>query len=102
MAEIAIVHVNRLNMAMNQKDGGQRHQYIVRRAGGAPVYAQAVEILGRTRFIDPRSMPPLKCGARAWAEVEGEILITEPATFHEARAAGAHEREATCPSSLPP
>jgi hypothetical protein len=85
MADRAIVHVNRQNMAMNLKDGGQRHQYIIRRAGEAPVYAQAIEILGRTRFIDPRFTPPLPCGARAWAEVEGDIIITEPATFQEAR-----------------
>jgi hypothetical protein len=85
MADRAIVHVNRLHIAMNQKDGGQRHQYIVRREGQPPVYAQSIEILGRTRFVDPRSTPPLSCGARAWAEVEGEIRITEPATFQEAR-----------------
>jgi hypothetical protein len=84
-----LIHVNRLNMAMNAKDGGHRHQYIVRRVGQPVVYAQAVECLGRTTFIDPRHHPPLPCGARAWAETDGEVLITEPATFQEARAAAA-------------
>lgn len=82
-----LIHVNRLHIAMNQKDGGQRHQYIVRRPGQPPVYAQAVEIIGRTTFIDPRSHPPLSCGARAWAETDGEVIITEPATFQKARSA---------------
>lgn len=84
-----IVHVNRLHIAMNLKDGGQRHQYIVRRPGEQPVYAQAVECVGRTTFVDPRSHPPLSCGARAWAEVDGQVYVTEPATFQEARYAAA-------------
>jgi hypothetical protein len=82
-----LIHVNRAHIAMNLKDGGQRHQYIVRRPGQPPVYAQAVECLGRTTFIDPRHHPPLPCGARAWAETDGEVVITDPATFQEARAA---------------
>lgn len=85
----AIIHVNRTHMAMNKKDGGKRHQYIVRREGEPPVYAQSVEILGRTTFIDPRFHPPLPCGARAWCEVDGAIRITEPASFKEARAQAA-------------
>lgn len=84
----ALVHVNRQNLAMNRKDGGTRHAYIVRREGEPPVYAQSVEILGRVTFVDPRATPPLTCGARAWAEVDGEICITEPASFQEARALG--------------
>ncbi|WP_298962372.1 hypothetical protein [uncultured Methylobacterium sp.] len=71
---------------MNRRDGGTRHVYIVRQEGRPPVYAQAVEIAGITRFVDPRHHPPLSCGARAWCEAEGEIRIVEAATFQEARA----------------
>lgn len=83
-----IIHVNRQHIAMNQKDGGTRPVYTIK-DGNKTIYAHAVEVHGTMRLIDPRSTPPLKCGARAWIEAEGLVIYTEPCTFAEARAQAA-------------
>jgi hypothetical protein len=87
----AIVHVNRQHLSMNAKDGGQRPVYIVRQDGKV-TYGQAVRIKGTVELVDPRSHSQLSCGARAWIEViDGDVDITEPCSFQEARDYGQAE-----------
>lgn len=86
MRRKVVIHVNRQHIAMNAKDGGHRPVYTAK-DGGETIYAQAIEIEGKVRLIDPRTTPPLKCGARAWLEVEGSVQYIEPCTFAEARSA---------------
>ena len=80
----ALIHVNRKFLAQNAKDGGSRPVYTTK-IDGEIVYAHSVVIRsGTVTFIDPRSTPPLKCGARAWVEVEdGEIEFVDATTFQE-------------------
>lgn len=79
-----IIHVNRQHLAQNAKDGGKRPVYTAK-DGRKTIYAHGVEITGKVRLIDPRITPPLKCGARAWLEVVGEVSYVDPCSFHESR-----------------
>lgn len=79
-----IVHVNKQNVAMNAKDGGERPVYIVRDGRGGPSrYAREVIIHGPSRFIYDGTQ--LRCGARAWLETDAEIELIDEMTFAASR-----------------
>ncbi len=78
-----VIHVNRQHIAMNAKDGGDRPVYIVRQ-GGSVRYARGVDVLGPSRFVPYGRR--LSCGARAWLETDGEVVLHDEMTFEEARA----------------
>jgi hypothetical protein len=81
-----IIHVNKQNVAMNAKDGGNRPVYIVRDGRGGPSrYAREVTINGPSRFIYDGSQ--LRCGARAWLETEADVELIDEMSFAESREA---------------
>ena len=80
-----VVHVNRQNIAMNTKDGGDRPVYIVRDGiNGTSRYAREVLIHGPSRFVAFGQR--LRCGARAWLETESPVELIDEMTFSEGRA----------------
>lgn len=81
----AIIHVNRQNIAMNAKDGGNRPVYTIKR-NGKTRYAREVHILGPSKMIYDGTQ--LRCGARAWIETEAELRLIDEMSFKEARDAG--------------
>lgn len=88
-AKGAILHVNRQHIAMNAKDGGDRPVYTLKPNGpnSQAVYAREVTWHGSTRAIHDGTQ--LKCGARAWIAIDPGviILLDDPMTFTEAKAA---------------
>jgi hypothetical protein len=78
----AIIHVNRLHIAMNAKDGGNRPVYTIKRDGTIR-YAREVEILGPSKMVYENTQ--LSCGARAWIETDAELNLIDEMTFTEAR-----------------
>ena len=78
----SLVHVNRQNIAMNVKDGGNRPVWIVRQ-GSKTTYARGVTLEGPVTCV--QSETALRCGARAWTETEGEVTMIDPMTFAESR-----------------
>ncbi len=77
-----IIHVNRQNIAMNAKDGGNRQVYIVRE-GSTTRYAREVIIHGPSKMIYDGSS--LRCGAKAWIETDAEVTLIDETTFKETR-----------------
>lgn len=77
-----IIHVNRQNIAMNAKDGGNRQVYIVR-DGKSTRYAREVIINGPSRLVYDGTQ--LSCGARAWIETNAEVILIDETTFKETR-----------------
>jgi len=82
-----IIHVNRSHIAMNAKDGGNRHIYTVKLDDGRTRYAREVIWDGPSRAV--YSGEQLKCGARAWLEVDAELQLIDECSFKEARSNGA-------------
>lgn len=84
-----ILHVNRQFIALNAKDGGDRPVFTLKPNGpnSKPVYARNLHWDGPTRAVG--SDGQLACGARAWMYLfPGTFVILEdPMTFEEARAA---------------
>lgn len=78
-----IIHVNRQHIAMNAKDGGDRPVYIVR-DDRKTWYGREVQIDGPSRLVYDGIQ--LSCGARAWIETDGPVVIRDQMTFKEARA----------------
>jgi hypothetical protein len=78
-----IIHVNRLHLAMNQKDGRNRPVYMIRE-GSKTIYARGVSWNGPTVMVPQGRQLP--CGARVWVETEAELEVLDPMTFAEARA----------------
>jgi hypothetical protein len=74
------LHINRHILAKNRKDGKKRPVYAIRRPGYT-IYAHGVTIRGTVRFVDPRSDPPLSCGATIYAEIEGAVEPVDPCRF---------------------
>ena len=85
----AILHVNRQNIALNAKDGGNRPVYPLKPNGpnSQAVYAREVTWDGPTRAIHDGSQ--LRCGARAWIAIEPGVgmILDYPMTFAESRKA---------------
>jgi len=83
----AILHVNRQHIAANAKDGGQRPVYTLKPNGpqSKAIYAREVEWRGRTKAVHDGTQ--LKCGARAWIEIEAgtPIILDDPMTFEQAK-----------------
>lgn len=75
-----VIIVNRHLVAKNRRDGGKRPIYAVKQ-GGKILYAHGVSVSGRLTFIDPRSEPPLSCGATVYAVADGEITLVEPTPY---------------------
>jgi hypothetical protein len=81
-----IVHVNKQNVGMNAKDGGNRPVYIVRSGlNGTSRYAREVIIHGPSRFI--YNGDQLRCGARAWLETDAVVELIDEMTFAASRLA---------------
>lgn len=74
------IHVNRQNIAMNRKDGGDRPIYTIKE-GRKTTYGRSVDILGPSRCVTGA----LSCGAAAWIETEAEIQIHDAMSFQESR-----------------
>ena len=80
-----IIHVNRAFIAFNTKYGKPVLPcYIVREGSKPSVYGFAIKTKGPCLLIDPRKRKQLSCGARAWIETNGEVVITNPMSFQEA------------------
>lgn len=78
-----IIHVNRQNIAMNAKDGKDRPVYTIK-DGSKTTYCRGFTVVdGAVKGVYNGTQ--LRCGARAWLEVEGEILYEDPMTFREGR-----------------
>jgi hypothetical protein len=86
-----IIHVNRQHIAKNAKDDGNRPVYTIKRRlfGSShydnPRYAREVEILGPSKLVYNGTQ--LKCGARAWIETDGPIVLIDEMSFAEAKEA---------------
>jgi len=78
----SIVHVNRLHIAMNAKDNGNRPVYTIKQ-GRTTRYAREVTIHGESRLV--YSGTQLSCGARAWIETDAPLTLIDEMTFTEAR-----------------
>jgi hypothetical protein len=80
-----IIHVNRQNIALNIKDGGNRPVYIVRDGpNGVSRYAREVIVHGPSRFVAFGER--LRCGARAWLETAAPVELIDEMTFAQGRA----------------
>ena len=83
-----LIHVNRQHIAKNAKDDGVRPTYIVReRVPGRKTYsvlryARQVWINGPSRAVYNGTQ--LKCGARAWIETNGPLVLVDEMTYAEA------------------
>ena len=80
-----IIHVNRQHIAFNAKVGKPVLPTYIVRQGSKTTYCHAFKALGPLESADPRTRPPLSCGARAWLETEHEVVFTDPMTFKEAK-----------------
>jgi hypothetical protein len=77
-----IIHVNRQHIAMNAKDGKNRPVYTIK-TGRSTRYAREVHINGPSRLVYTGRQ--LSCGARAWIETDGPIMLIDEMSFTEAR-----------------
>lgn len=83
---MTLIHVNRQNIGMNAKDSGNRPVYTVK-IGAITRYCREVVIHGPSRLVyDGRQ---LRCGARAWVEVDPQVNVEliDEMTIAEARIA---------------
>ena len=81
---VKIIHVNRAHIAFNAKWGEAiLPTYIVRHKGQA-FYAHSVKLKGEIELVDPRDRKQLSCGARAWMETRGAVLIRESMSYQSA------------------
>lgn len=78
-----ILHVNRQHIAMNAKDGGDRPVYTVKMNDGRTRYAREVQWTGQARAV--YNGKQLKCGARAWIEIDGDVQLIDEMSFQKAR-----------------
>jgi len=84
-----IIHVNRQHIAKNAKDGGNRPVYTIKMRGfglksyEVTRYAREVEILGPSKMVYNGSQ--LNCGARAWIETDGPLVMIDEMDFKEAK-----------------
>jgi hypothetical protein len=67
----AVININRHVIAHNRKTGQQQPPITVK-AGRNNVYCSEVVVTGTVRIIYQPD-DPLKCGATAWLEVDGEV-----------------------------
>lgn len=79
---MTIIHVNRQNIQMNRKDGGDRPVFTVKR-GRSTRYAREVEILGPSKMVTGE----LSCGARAFLVTDSDVVLHGECSFAESRAA---------------
>lgn len=77
-----IIHVNRQFIAKNAKDGGKRPVYTVK-CSGKTYYARSVSLQGPAEMVADTSQ--LSCGARAWVETSGDVVLKDAMTFAEAK-----------------
>ena len=78
----SLIHVNRMHIGMNAKDGGNRPVYTIKQ-GRKTRYAREVLMDGPVRAV--YNGDQLACGARAWLETDGPITLVDEMTFKEAR-----------------
>ena len=78
-----IIHVNRQNIAMNVKDGGNRPCVTLKEGNKPARYAKSIEILGPSRVGELGDQ--LSCGAKVWIETEAEVVLENEMTFRESR-----------------
>jgi hypothetical protein len=79
-----IIHVNRQHIGMNAKDNGNRPVYTIKE-GRITRYAREVQINGPSKMVYNGSQ--LHCGARAWIETDGPLVLIDEMTYREARIA---------------
>ena len=77
-----IIHVNRQFIAKNAKDGKNRPVYTIKH-GKSTRYAHEVIIHGPSKMVYNGSQ--LSCGARAWVETDGPLVIIGECSFQEAK-----------------
>ncbi len=68
------IHVRRDLIAADRKNGTVSNAIGVETTGMRKRYGKRVEILGRVTFVY-RPERPLHCGARAWAETTGRVVV---------------------------
>lgn len=68
------IHVNRHNISRNKKDGGNRPVFTVKNYIENRT-TNHVEIKGPAKFIYSPDKP-LSCGAVAWVETTGEVIVS--------------------------
>ena len=79
-----IIHVNRQNMSMNNKDRKNRPVFTIKHSKDRKTYyGRSVKIMGESHLR--YSGGQLSCGARAWIETESELIIQDKMTFKESR-----------------
>ena len=71
-----VIHVNRQNIAMNRKDGGNRPT-LTCKTYKENYKGVDVHILGPSRIFDAIACGrnPLSCGARVWIETTSPVLV---------------------------
>lgn len=68
------IHVRRDVIAKDKKTGTVGKAIGVETAGKPKRYGRRVRVIGRIDFIY-RPDKPLRCGARAWAETYGKVIV---------------------------
>lgn len=76
------IHVNQPNLRANTKDDGDRPIFSVQTSHGVH-HAHEVVIEGPTRAVAPGRS--LSCGARAWVETDGPVMVVRRHGRHEVR-----------------
>jgi hypothetical protein len=84
-----IIHVNRKHISQNAKDGGNRPVYTIKMRGiglksyDRIRYAREVEIKGSCKMVYDGTQ--LKCGARAWIETDGPVILVDEMDYSEVK-----------------
>lgn len=80
-----IIHVNRHFIVANRAlpKSKQLPIYSVK-IKGKTTYCYGLELLGKCVMIDSRYRKPLKCGATAWIETSGKIVMIDTMSHKDA------------------
>ena len=78
-----VIHVNRQFIAQNAKDGKDRPVFTIKHGGKTTYCRNWVCKNGVVKGIGTGKQ--LKCGARAYIEVEGDIEMIDAMTWEEAK-----------------
>ena len=79
-----IIHVNKSIIGMNVKDGGNRPVFTIKQGSKPVVYCRSWWPVEDVSIRGVQSDKPLSCGARAWIEVVGPIMVMNAMSYKEA------------------
>lgn len=79
-----IIHVNRQNIAMNNKDGANRPVYTIKSKGFPKArYTNEIYIDGPSKMVyNPKG---LSCGAKAYIETDADVTLVNETDFEGSR-----------------